>query len=35
MSYGLPPKDFKDMAEAGKLRVSGVPIPNAIWYAWR
>ena len=33
MSYGLPPKDFKDMAEAGKVRVSGVPIPNAIWYA--
>ena len=33
MSYGLPPKDFKDMAEAGKIRVSGVPIPNAIWYA--
>ncbi len=32
MSYGLPPKDFKDLAEAGKLRVSGVPIPNAIWY---
>ena len=33
MSYGLPPKDFKDMAEAGKVRVSGVPVPNAIWYA--
>ena len=32
MSYGLPPKDFKDLAEAGKIRVSGVPIPNAIWY---
>ncbi len=32
MSYGLPPKDFKDLAEAGKIRVSGVPIPNALWY---
>lgn len=32
MSYGLPPKDFKDLAEAGKLRVSGVPLPNALWY---
>ena len=32
MSYGLPPKDFKDLADAGKIRVSGVPIPNAIWY---
>ncbi len=32
ISYGLPPKDFKDLAEAGKVRVVGVPIPNAIWY---
>jgi len=32
MSYGLPPKDFKDLADAGKIKVSGVPIPNAIWY---
>ena len=32
MSYGLPPKDFKDLAEAGKIRVSGVPVPNAVWY---
>jgi peptide/nickel transport system substrate-binding protein len=32
MSYGLPPKDFKDLAEAGKIRVAAVPVPNAIWY---
>ena len=32
MSYGLPPKDFKDLAEAGKVRVAAVPVPNAIWY---
>ncbi len=32
ISYGLPPKDFKDLAEAGKLKVVGVPVPNAIWY---
>ena len=32
ISYGLPPKDFKDLADAGKVRVAAVPIPNAIWY---
>jgi peptide/nickel transport system substrate-binding protein len=32
ISYGLPPKDFKDLAEGGKIRVVGVPVPNAIWY---
>ena len=32
ISYGLPPKDFKDLAEAGKVRVVGVPVPNALWY---
>lgn len=32
MSYGLPPKDFKDLAEGGRVRVSGVPVPNAVWY---
>lgn len=32
ISYGLPPKDFKDLAEAGKVMVVGVPVPNAIWY---
>ncbi len=32
MSYGLPPKDFKDLADGGKIRVAAVPVPNAIWY---
>jgi peptide/nickel transport system substrate-binding protein len=32
ISYGLPPKDFKDLADAGKIRVAAVPVPNAIWY---
>ena len=32
MSYSLPPKDFKDLADAGKIKVVGVPVPNAIWY---
>lgn len=32
ISYGLPPKDFKDLAEAGKVKVVGVPVPNALWY---
>jgi peptide/nickel transport system substrate-binding protein len=32
MSYGLPPKDFKDLLDAGKVRVVGVPVPNALWY---
>lgn len=32
ISYGLPPKDFKDLAEGGKIKVVGVPVPNAIWY---
>ena len=32
MSYGLPPKDFKDLAEGGKINVAAVPVPNAIWY---
>ena len=32
ISYGLPPKDFKDLADAGKIKVAGVPIPNALWY---
>ncbi|WP_458098155.1 ABC transporter substrate-binding protein [Roseomonas sp. WA12] len=31
ISYGLPPKDFKDLAEAGRVRVVGVPVPNALW----
>jgi peptide/nickel transport system substrate-binding protein len=32
ISYGLPPKDFKDLADGGKVRVAAVPVPNAIWY---
>lgn len=32
ISYGLQPKDFKDLAEAGKVKVAAVPVPNAIWY---
>ena len=31
ISYGLPPKDFKDLIEAGKVKVVGVPVPNALW----
>ena len=31
ISYGLPPKDFKDLIEAGKINVVGVPIPNGVW----
>jgi peptide/nickel transport system substrate-binding protein len=32
ISYGLPPKDFRDLAQEGKVRVAAVPVPNAIWY---
>ncbi|WP_407654462.1 ABC transporter substrate-binding protein [Bradyrhizobium prioriisuperbiae] len=32
ISYGLPPKDFKNLLDAGKLKVVGVPVPNALWY---
>ena len=31
ISYGLPPKDFKDLLDAGKINVVGVPIPNGVW----
>jgi peptide/nickel transport system substrate-binding protein len=31
ISYGLPPKDFKDLADAGRIKVVGVPIPNGVW----
>ena len=30
MSYGLPPKDFKELADANKIHVAAVPVPNAI-----
>lgn len=31
ISYGLPPKDFKDLLDGGKIKVVGVPIPNGVW----
>lgn len=32
MSYEMPPKDFLEMSQAGKLNVVSTPIENAIWY---
>ncbi|NKC33445.1 ABC transporter substrate-binding protein [Falsiroseomonas selenitidurans] len=32
ISYQIPPKDFADLVAAGKLKVSAMPVPNAIWY---
>jgi peptide/nickel transport system substrate-binding protein len=32
ISFDLPPKDFADIAKAGKLKVTGVPIENAHVY---
>lgn len=32
ISFDLPPKDFNELSQAGKLRVVGVPIENAMWY---
>lgn len=31
-STGFPPRDFDQLIKEGKLKVSGVPIPNALWY---
>jgi peptide/nickel transport system substrate-binding protein len=31
-STGFPPKDFDQLLKEGKLKVVGVPIPNALWY---
>lgn len=31
VSIGLPPKDFKDLIDAGKVKVVGVPIPNGVY----
>ena len=31
VSVGLPPKDFKDLIDAGKVKVVGVPIPNGVY----
>jgi peptide/nickel transport system substrate-binding protein len=32
LSTGFPPKDFDQMIKEGKVKVTGVPIPNALWY---
>ena len=32
VSYGLPPKDFAELAAAGKLKVVGTPVENALVY---
>ncbi len=32
ISYEMPPKDFLEMSQAGKLVVQSVPIENALWY---
>lgn len=31
-STGFAPKDFDQLIKEGKVKVSGVPIPNALWY---
>jgi len=32
ITYEMPPKDFLEMSQAGKLVVQTVPIENAVWY---
>jgi peptide/nickel transport system substrate-binding protein len=32
ISFDLPPKDFDEMAKAGKLKVVGIPVENAMSY---
>ena len=32
ISFDLPPKDFDEMAKAGKLKVVGIPVENALAY---
>ena len=32
MSYEMPPKDFLEMSQGGKLVVATTPIENSIWY---
>jgi peptide/nickel transport system substrate-binding protein len=32
ISYGLPPKDFAELAAGGKIKVVGVPVENALVY---
>jgi peptide/nickel transport system substrate-binding protein len=31
-STGFPPKDFDQLIREGKVNVTGVPIPNGLWY---
>ena len=31
-SSGFAPRDFEQIIKEGKVKVSGVPIPNALWY---
>ena len=31
-STGFPPKDFEQLIKEGKVNVTGVPIPNGLWY---
>ncbi len=31
-SSGFAPRDFEQIVKEGKIKVSGVPIPNALWY---
>ena len=32
MTYEMPPKDFLEMSQGGKLNVVSTPIENALWY---
>ncbi|MET4390295.1 peptide/nickel transport system substrate-binding protein [Bradyrhizobium sp. F1.4.3] len=32
LSSGFAPRDFEQIIKEGKVKVSGVPIPNALWY---
>ena len=32
LSSGFAPRDFDQIVKEGKINVSGVPIPNALWY---
>ncbi len=32
MTYEMPPKDFLEMSQAGKVNVQTTPVENALWY---
>jgi hypothetical protein len=32
MTYEMPPKDFLEMSQGGKINVVTTPIENALWY---